>query len=118
MKRTSRGFTLAELMVIVALVVIVGAAALFGFARLFGGAGGIDHDRAVRGAQEWARTMGVQPKAVNCVDYDTDGDGYVSCSISHENKSGDIKIIAVECAGSLSWNEGCRTPKPSLGGWE
>jgi len=57
--------------------------------------------------------MGIKAKAINCVEYDSDGDGYISCSIAHEDKTGQISIIPVECSNQWSWNEGCRAPKAS-----
>lgn len=64
-------------------------------------------------AREWASSM--YPRrdhAVSCVGADTDGDGYVSCTVVVDG--GDPKPL--ECAGRWTWNSGCRVPKAMLQG--
>lgn len=64
--------------------------------------------KAEKQAREWVTDMGFSKDAhVSCVNRDTDGDGYVSCTI----KQGD-NLTFIECVGSdYTWNEGCRAPK-------
>ena len=53
-----------------------------------------------------------QITAVNCSQWDTDGDSYVSCAA----KDADKQFLQLECSGSLlSQNSGsCRVPKLNL----
>ena len=58
-------------------------------------------------AAEWALEMGMQDPRVECVNFDTDGDGYVSCTVMSGGK-----LYALECAGQMSlFNSGCRVQK-------
>lgn len=68
-------------------------------------------------AREWATELNLEVDAVTCREKDTDGDGYVSCTI----KTKDGKLLERECAGARSSdnlirNSGCRDPKMALGG--
>lgn len=56
----------------------------------------------------YAKELGIEVKAVSCVKQDTDGDGYVSCTLKLDD-AGTTK--QVECAGAWNLNEGCRDPK-------
>ncbi len=58
-------------------------------------------------ARDYAVKMGMKPIGVECMSYDTDGDGYVSCSIAEEGK----RPFAVECSAWGSFNRGCRAQK-------
>lgn len=67
-------------------------------------------------AREWAAELGMDLKSVSCVAKDTDGDGYVSCTLM----LGDDTTKGVECAGARgdgTWirNSGCRDPKLGMG---
>lgn len=75
------------------------------------GVTGIDHDAAESGARQYAKDLGLKLKGISCARVDTDGDGYVSCSLSIEDPNGGSHIEAVECAASFSMNSGCRVPK-------
>lgn len=72
-------------------------------------------------AREWAAEVNLDVDAVSCREKDTDGDGYVSCTI----KTKDGQLLERECAGARSAgnvirNSGCRDPKlhMNLGGGE
>jgi hypothetical protein len=67
---------------------------------------GHTRDVAQREADAFIAEMGLKAKA-GCADRDTDGDGYVSCPLVF----GDGRMEALECAGSLTINSGCRPPK-------
>ena len=69
-------------------------------------------------ARGWASELGLEIKNVSCVEKDTDGDGYVSCTIVMADG---VTTKNVECAGARSTsnlirNSGCRDPKMNLGG--
>jgi hypothetical protein len=52
----------------------------------------------------------IDPAAtVECVDRDSNGDGYVSCTVFRPGKP----PIGIECASGFSINNGCRMPKLS-----
>ncbi len=65
-----------------------------------------DDGSAAQNAALFAADMGIKEPRINCVGWDSDGDGYVSCTLS----SGD-RIIALDCARSYSLNSGCRLQK-------
>ena len=106
MKR--RGASLVEIMIVVAIVGIL--AAIVG-----GGLGvGCNHkDEAEAQARAWAGAMypGKQANVV-CVKKDSDGDGYVSCTVSVASEAGATpEMVGIECASGWGGNEGCRVPK-------
>jgi hypothetical protein len=68
---------------------------------------GASHDKAETAAKAWAFQMGFQVKGVSCANIDSDGDGYVSCSVSTVNKNNDIEIVPIECAAAYTLNSGC-----------
>lgn len=49
-----------------------------------------------------------------CATYDSDGDGYVSCTLVMHDPDGKTHLEAFECAGSYTLNDGCRIPKPTI----
>lgn len=72
---------------------------------------GVSHSKAVREAQDWAELMGYTVKGTTCSARDTDGDGYVSCSVLVTNESGRSDVVPLECAAAATFNDGCRYPK-------
>lgn len=79
---------------------------------------GAHKDAAEKEAREWAAELGLDVKNVSCVAKDTDGDGYVSCTLVMGDGT---TTKAVECAGARSTdnmirNSGCREPKLAVGG--
>lgn len=66
-------------------------------------------------ATSYARGMGYVDPHVQCVEMDSDGDGYVSCTVAFTQPNGTIGKDAIECVGGISvvgaLNSGCRTPK-------
>lgn len=106
MKRT--GASLIEIMIAVAIVGILlslGAGAL--------GVGCNHKEEAEASAREWAGVMYPRKQTnVLCVKRDSDGDGYVSCTVSVASESGATpQMVAIECAAGMTMNEGCRVPK-------
>ena len=111
-----KGFTLIELIVSLALLGTVGLIVL-----VFSGGCSPDfqHEAAVSGAKGYAKDLGYELKAVSCVKFDSDHDGYVSCTIRVAGETGQPEPapLHVECAGVLDWNEGCRKPKMKVDNW-
>lgn len=62
-------------------------------------------------ADKYAEEIGMQDAKTSCVDFDTDGDGYVSCSIATKRPDGTIQITPIECANPFGFRNGCRIPK-------
>jgi prepilin-type N-terminal cleavage/methylation domain-containing protein len=105
--KNSRAFTLIELMIVMAiggvvLLIIGGGIYKFAFNS---------HDTAESEAAKWAKKMNYDVQGVDCVDLDSDGDGYVSCTIALK---GNPNPVAIECARSMSLNNGCRLQKPAI----
>lgn len=57
-------------------------------------------------ARQWAKELGVEVQGVSCVNQDSDGDGYVSCTV----KRGNGELMAIECNPSMGLEGGCRIP--------
>lgn len=65
-------------------------------------------EKLEKSATDFTNKLGYQVKGVSCTSYDTDRDGYVSCSVS--TNSGEI--LQIECASTYSmFNSGCRQTK-------
>lgn len=62
-------------------------------------------------ARQWARGMGIEASGVSCSGYDTDDDGYVSCSVGYRVADGSLRTIPLECARAFTLNDGCREVK-------
>jgi hypothetical protein len=102
-----RGLTLAELMFIITIVGIVTMGVLAASCS-----GPEQKNTAKREAAQWAKELGIEYSGISCADYDSDNDGYVSCTIA--TKNGDTKSI--ECRGVYSIGHGCRDPKLNIRG--
>lgn len=74
---------------------------------------GLDGRRGEQEAAEFGKRMGMDVKAVNCTNEDSDGDGYVSCTLSVSNPDKTVTLVPLECAAAFSVNKGCRLPKLS-----
>lgn len=67
---------------------------------------GAHQKEAEKQAAEWAKQMGMEDAKVSCVRDDSDGDGYVSCTVASGGQ-----MHSVECTGAWTINDGCRVPK-------
>ena len=103
----SRGFTLVELLIVVAIIgIIVVLAGGFIFNSCSSSKGTAEDE-----ARKYGVSLGLEVKGVSCTNRDTDGDGYVSCSISYID-NGKISIMPVECASRWTVNnDGCKAQK-------
>lgn len=108
-----KGFTVIEkLIVVVILAVGVGVVAMS--SKACGGAGDMEETEAQ--ARTFSDKLGYKVVGVSCVSHDSDGDGYISCTVRHEPSSGVYKEMAIECAGGLAgfFKKGCRQVKLNL----
>lgn len=72
-------------------------------------------EAAERSAKAYAEDVLPGYVGVSCVNKDTDGDSYVSCTV----KDKDGSIVPLECVGrqffwQLVKNEGCRVPRMKI----
>lgn len=100
-----RGLTLVELTFVIAIVGIVLMGVLAASCS-----GPEQKNAAKREATQWAKDLRLDFAGISCADYDSDNDGYVSCTIAIKN--GDTKPI--ECRGAYSIGHGCRDPKLNI----
>ena len=101
----SRGFTIIELLVVLA-VVGIAAAVIFGACSM--NLSGRNHEHAEQEAKRYVAALvdaGVDAHFVGCVDHDTDGDGYLACTVVVDQQS-----QTIDCAGDAVMfdNHGCK----------
>jgi hypothetical protein len=70
-------------------------------------------DAAAREARAFAEQTGIEGARAVCADYDTDGDGYVSCTLAYDAPGGGKAILPVECPGRWSFGSTCRAQRPA-----
>lgn len=102
--RVSRGFTLIELIIAVAIIGIFVTLVGFGITKCSSSRGTAEDE-----ARDYAQKMGMEIKGVSCMNRDTDGDGYVSCTLNVVEKDGKTSSVPIECASKWSYNnDGCK----------
>lgn len=104
--KNSGGETFIGIAITVVIIAIIGIAAL----NIVGNYGGANKEEAEKNARDFASELGLDVKHITCVSYDSDHDGYVSCTIAH-NDGGKVELMPVECAKAFSFNHGCRAQK-------
>ena len=71
-----------------------------------------DPEAAKSAARAYAKDMGYEVVGVSCTGTDTDGDGYVSCTLQVK---GHQDPIALECTrGEFTFTSGCKVAMPKL----
>lgn len=106
MKKTN-----SELFIIVCVIAILGAIISSTGCSTCASITGAHTEEAEKQGRVWAKDLGLDIKAVKCAGSDSDGDGYISCTIIEVLKDGDTRIHNKECAGAYNLNESCRDPK-------
>lgn len=67
---------------------------------------------AKQAARRYATDLGYKVSGVACTSTDTDGDGYVSCSVRVDDRE---DPLALECTrGELTLTDGCKVALPKL----
>lgn len=72
---------------------------------------GWDQQAAEKEAHLFQQKMNLSGQ-VECARLDSDGDGYVSCTLATKHGN-ETELIALECARKFTWNSGCRMQKLS-----
>lgn len=106
MKKNNRGATVVEVMIVVFI-----AAVVFGIGARACMVGESQKKAAGSEVSGWASEMGYKVHGVSCADVDSDGDGYVSCTVDIETSDGRRETRQIECRGAYSFGHGCRDPK-------
>lgn len=72
---------------------------------------GASKEAAVKEAKAYAAELDLKNPKVSCAGYDSDGDGYLSCTILSDGQ----EPLQAECAGSFQLTaSGCRLVKAKL----
>jgi len=91
-------------MIAVVGIVVVGLSAVFNLS-------GANRTTAQTEARAYAQSLGLAVQGVECALSDTDGDGYVSCTLAVREANGSIRLEPIECASAITINSGCRMQK-------
>lgn len=105
------GFTLIELLIVVAIIAIIAAITIPVLVGMGRGSGA----NAQRELDAYAKALRYDVVAATCAGIDSDGDGYVSCTLRY--RDGDRTATeAVECASGASFTRttGCRLAQPKV----
>ena len=103
MKAKRNGFTVIELVIVLAIIGIIAALGLSA------GCGG-SPDKAKACARSFCAGLGYSVTGISCAETDSDGDGYISCSVLAEDKAGAEVRLQLECSGGSPWRRtgGCK----------
>lgn len=102
----TRGATFAEVMIVFSIVGIFLAI----FASRGCTSGSETKAAATTDAKKFVAELGWDVSGIACADVDSDGDGYVSCTIAKKDGTNEF----VECRGAYAFGHGCRLPKLRL----
>ena len=110
MEKTGKSFTI----VVTAGVTLAFVLLVVGIsANAFSGYTGASQRSAEDEARKFGQDLGLDVVGITCARRDTDGDGYISCTLSIRNGE-TTRVEPVECSGAFTLNEGCRLQKPTL----
>ncbi|MBI2483055.1 hypothetical protein HYV74_02635 [Candidatus Uhrbacteria bacterium] len=75
-----------------------------------------DRSAAERGMHRHIESVFTDHKFLGgaCMNVDSDGDGYVSCTARTANKQGIEQTHALECAGAMTLQNGCRSQRAQV----
>lgn len=99
-----KAFTLIELMIVfclLAIVVVIGTCIATRVQKSY-----VSKDYA----QEFSKQLDGVVTGTDCVDRDTDGDGYVTCTVFRKDKD----PLSILCAAKWSLNKGCKMALPRI----
>jgi prepilin-type N-terminal cleavage/methylation domain-containing protein len=102
--KKSHGFTVVELMIVMTILGVLSVGIIWGFGSCSPNSG-VEEE-----ARNYAKSLGLNVEGVSCTKYDTDHDGYISCSVSYKEDN-KLVILPIECAVGWRKNDGCRSPK-------
>lgn len=105
-----KAFTVIEVIVVLAILAVIGAIFLFSAK-----AGCRPSEEQRSNAEDQMRThmskLGYEIQGVSCMNADSDGDGYVSCTATYKNGQ-NLGQLEAECASIVGWGKsGCRPVK-------
>ena len=109
-RKDRTGFSLLELLVVVSILSVLVLVCGGGIWRATTTMNGAQQQDATAQAITYGRTLYGESATAMCVRSDSDGDGYVSCTLVYDSANGKVNQ-AIECAAGFTLNEGCRTPK-------
>ena len=101
-----KAFTLAELLIVIAIIGILAAVVLSGVG---GACDGTKHGQEMSTlAEDTAVQMGYQEVVALCEGTDSDGDGKVSCTVTHIPPGGTRQSIPFVCPSRWSRSSTCQ----------
>jgi len=105
------GFTLIELLVVVAIIAIIAAIVIPSILGMSRGPAA----NAQRELDAYAKALRYEVVAATCAGIDSDGDGYISCTLRYRDGER-TATDAVECASGapLTRTTGCRVAQPKV----
>lgn len=109
-RKDRAGLSLVELMIVVSILAVLFLICGGGVWRATTTMSGAQQQDATAQAITYGRTLYGETATAICVRSDSDGDGYVSCTLVYDGANGKVNQ-AIECAAGFTINEGCRIPK-------
>jgi prepilin-type N-terminal cleavage/methylation domain-containing protein len=105
-KIQNKGFTLLEMMIVLFLLALIASIAMIVVSKMV--TVFQKSPITLEYAKKFAGELGDTIIKVDCVDRDTNGNGYVTCTIFRKEKD----PLSIECASRWSFNTGCKIALP------